>query len=101
MLLTYQTRKPENTPPHHFQCLAELSGVLKKTLPDIRDMKVRIKRQDVEYFRKDLSTEKIGCHIKCREVKDTSLSFGIIFFICIGILKTEAAYVGLVVKIVH
>lgn len=57
-------------------------------------MKVGIKRQDVEDFRMGLRTEKIDCHIKCREMKDTSLSFDIIFFISIGILNTEAAYPG-------
>lgn len=57
-------------------------------------MKVRIKRQDVEHFRIGLSTEKIDCNIKCRKMKETNFSFDIIFFICIGILKTETAYSG-------
>lgn len=64
MLLIYQPRKPE-THPHHFQCLAELSAVPRDlSSPDVRDMKVGIKRQDVEDFRMGLSTEKIDCHIK-------------------------------------
>lgn len=40
-------------------------------------MKARIKRQDVEHFR---NTEKINCHIKYSEMKDTGLSFDLFFF---------------------
>lgn len=95
MLLIYQSTKLDNRPPYHFQCLAELSGMPRDlSSPDIRDMKIRIKRQDVEHFRMGLSTEKIDCCIKFRKMKDTSLPFDVIFFICIGILKTETAFRG-------
>lgn len=46
---------------------------------DIRDMKPRIKRQEVEHFRMDPSTEKIDCLVKYRVMKDIGLSFGIVF----------------------
>lgn len=52
-------------------------------------MKARIKRQDVECFR---NTEKINCHIKYSEMKDTGLSFDLFFSIYTGSLKTETTY---------
>lgn len=58
-----------------FSKIHKLSG--NQSSSNTTNMKARIKRQDVEHFR---NTEKINCHIKYSEMKDTGLSFDLFFF---------------------